>query len=158
MTTATTKTRVETKWPVSKTQEEFAHFMATTWQSAYNTLSKYGESAVNEFETAARRNKVEYYKSLGVKTPLELVKAIAELESNIFGSKIEIWGDERTAHLTYDSCGMWNAFKKYGKLTAEQEEKMGTCFQTSIEALAREFGFKGEVKFEEPCATVTFSK
>ena len=115
-----------------------------------------GKSAV--FIDPYSKGKTEYYRNLGVKTPLDLIKAIAESESNIFGSAIEIWGEDNKASLTYNACGMWNAMQKLQKLTPEMEEKMGNHFETCIHNLAKEFGFKAEVKFEEPCCTLTISK
>jgi hypothetical protein len=157
-TTTLNKTTIETTWTAQKIQEETARVLAMQWMTAYQLLSKAGEQYAQEFETTLRQNKVEQYKKLGVKTPIDLVKAMAEFEANLFGSKIEIFGDESKACLTYNQCGMWNAMQKMGKMTPEQEEKMGHHFQNCVSNLAKEFGFKGEVKFEEPCATVTFTK
>lgn len=156
--TVATKTTVETKWPVTKVQETAAMMLGMQWMAAYKTLSKHGEAAFKEFDNMLRQQKVEHYKGMGVKTPIDLVKAMSEFEANLFGSKIEIWGDEKVAHLTYNSCGMWNAMQKFGKMGPEQEEKMGAHFSHCISEMAKEFGFKGEVKFEEPCATITFTK
>ncbi len=83
---------------------------------------------------------------------------MAEQDANLFGSKIEITGDEAAATLTYNSCGMWNALKKVGNLTPEQEEKMGGSFQTCMQSLANEFGLKTDVKFANDTCAVTFSK
>jgi len=160
MTTAiANKTIVEAKWPVAKVQEESAKAAARQFLAAFGVLCKQGKEAVEAYQHAMHIQKVEYYKSLGIKTPIDLVKAMSEYESNIFGSKIEIWGDEKKAFLSYSTCGMWNAMKEIGKLTPEMEEKMGTWFQTCVTNMAKDFGFQGEVNFEgETCALVTFSK
>lgn len=152
------KTLMETKWPANKIQEETAKVIARHFMAANAVLAKFGPEAVQEYDKHLLAGKVENYKHLGVKTPLDLIKAMAEFESNIFGSKIEIWGDDNKAHMTYNACGMWDAIQKVQKLTPEMEEKMGNHFETCLKNLAKEFGFKGEVKFEEPCATVTISK
>ncbi|HEY9787565.1 MAG TPA: hypothetical protein V6D17_19410 [Candidatus Obscuribacterales bacterium] len=158
MTTAV-KTTIKPTWNVQQVQEHATQMMATQWLTAYTVLSKHGEGAITEFENLLRKNQVEHYKKMGVKTPIDLVKAKAEFEANLFGSKIEIWGDEKEAFLTYSYCGMWEAMKKYGNMTKEQEEKMGGNFQNCVSKLAQEFGFNGEVKFEsETCATIRFFK
>ena len=90
--------------------------------------------------------------------PLDLVRAKAEFETNVFGSKVEISGDEKTAQLKYISCGVWNAIQKGGKPSPEQKEKMMSCFTSATENMAKEFGFKGNLKFEGETPILTFSK
>lgn len=159
MTTVLNKIKVQPTWNKEQTQAGTARMMANQLLSAMTVLAKYGDEAIKEFDQSVRSRKIEYYKSLGVKTPIDLVKAQAEFETNVFGSEIEYWGDEKTAHLCYKTCGMWDAIEKYGELSKEQEEKMGEHFQTCVQNTAREFGFKGDVKFEgEECATVTYTK
>lgn len=157
-TTATKKITVEPKWNQTQVHEATVAAMANNWLAAYSVLGKFGEQAIKEFEEASRTRKIEYYKRQGVKTPIDLVKVIAEFEANVFGSKIEIEGDDKNATLTYNSCAMWNAMKKYGHFTPEQEEKMGHCFGSYIEHLAKEFGFKGNVEFKGDVAVMHFSK
>jgi len=152
------KTPVEAKWTLSKVQEETAQAMARNFLATMTVLGKYGKEAHEEFEKICVANKIDYFKTRNIKSPLDLVKAMAEYEANIFGSKIKISGDDKQAELTYDVCGCWNAMKTVGNLKPEQEEKMGDQFARTIEHLGRHFGFKSEVKFEEPCATVTFTK
>jgi len=129
-----------------------------TARATMGVLCKHGEELTKEFQTAMLHNKVEHFKKLEVKTPIELVKAMAEFEANVFGSKIEIWGDEKSAHMQYNACGMWNAMKKFGKMEPKQEEMMGTQFATCMTNLAKEFGFKGETKMEGEIALVSFTK
>ena len=94
MTTAT-KQIIESKWNTQKIHEETARLLASQWMAAYGVICKHGEEAIKEFETVKRQEKVAYFKALKVTTPIELVKAMAEFEANVFGSKIEIWGDEK---------------------------------------------------------------
>ena len=159
MTTAVAKkTPVEAKWNVQKLQEEAARVVASNCLAAHQVLSKYGEQAVKEYQTVARNYKVNYLKSLGVKTPVEIAKALAEVEANVFGSKIEIVGDDKTASLTYDSCGMWNAIQQVGKLTPDQEAKMGEGYASCMQDLGKELGLKVNVEMGEKTCVVTFTK
>lgn len=160
MTTGTQeKTIVEAKWPAAKVQEQTAKMTAGSFGAAISALSKFGEEAVSQFQQAKLKQQIEYFKALNIHTPIELVKAKAELETNLFGSKIEISGDEKSAQLKYLSCAVWNAAKSCGKVGPEEEKKMGACFQTATENLAKEFGFKGNVRFEgETGAIITFTK
>src|SRR4030095_4305656 len=146
MTTAIAKkTPVEIKWPVNKVQEQAARVLANHMLAAQTVLAKYGPEAFEQFDKQLVASKVEYYKSVGVKTPIDLVRAMGEFEGNVFGSKIEIWGDDKQASLTYDSCGVLNAMKP--RMTPEMEEKIGGYFERCVSNLGREFGFQSEVKF-----------
>jgi len=159
MTTATlNKTVVEPKWNTTQIQEQVTRIYSTQMMTAQQVLAKYGEQAMEEFSNAMRANKINYYRSLNVTTPIELVKAMSEFETNVFGSKIEIWGDDKSATLKYIQCGMWNALKTHGKLNAQQEEQMGAKFEQCMSAMTHELGFKMETKFEGESCTMTFSK
>jgi len=151
---------VEPKWNTTQIQEEAVRAHSMLYLTAMNTVAKLGgEKAVQEFQTEMRQHKVEHYKKVGVKTPLELVKAMAEFEANVFGSKIEISGDENKAELKYNQCAMWNAMKNFGHLNAQQEEQMGRSFEMCVQNLAKEFGFKAETKFEgDQTCVLHFSK
>lgn len=154
----TTVTKVESKWETKKTQEETARILAVVYLSAFDTLSKYGEKACEEFETMVRRHKIDHYRHLGVQTPIDLVRAISETEHNVFGSEIEIFGDEKKACLRYKKCGMWEATQKLHVMTQEKEEMMGKNCQNSYIKIAEEFGFKFEGKMEDDCYILTFTK
>lgn len=158
MTTAVAKTPVEAKWNIKKVQEEAARVVASNCLAAQQVLSKYGEKALEEYKAVSRQFRVNHIKSLGVKTPIEIAKAIAEAEANIFGSKIDISGDEKSASLTYNQCAMWNAIKEIGKLTPEQEEKMGAGFETCMQDLAKDLNLKANVQMGQDTCTVTFTK
>jgi hypothetical protein len=158
MTTATlTKKTVETTWNTSKIQEEAARLAAVYSLTAHAVLAKFGEQALEQYSTLMRERKIEHYKQMGVKTPLELVNVMSEMEANLFGSKLEIWGDEKSATMKYDSCAMWNAMQKVGKLNAQQEEQIGSQWENCMRATANEFGFNLETKFEGECCTMTFT-
>ena len=159
MTTATlSKTTIKPTWTVEKLQENFARAYAQQMLAAMNVVGKHGEKAVEELGAAMRANKIEHLKGLGVKTPIELVQALAEFETNVFGSIVEVWGDEKSAHMTYTACGMWKAIEKYGKLDAAQQEKMGGNFQNCMSLTAKEFGLNAEVVMDKEICTINFTK
>jgi hypothetical protein len=157
MTAVIQKTEVKPTWTPEKMQEMYSRMMANSYMSAMQVICKHGEEATKEFQEISRKPMIAYYKKLNVTTPIEIIKAKAELESNIFGSKIEFWGDEKEAHLVYNSCGMWNAMKETG-MPKEQEAKMCEGMEQCVSAFAHEFGLKSEVKFEGEKATITLRK
>jgi hypothetical protein len=159
MTTATlSKTTIKPTWTVEKLQEQFARAYAQQMLAAMHVVGKHGEKAVEELQATMRANKIEHLKGLGVKTPIELVKALAEFETNVFGSVVEISGDEKAAHMTYTACGMWKAMEKYGKITAEQKEKMSGGMQNCMSLTAKEFGLNAEVVMDKEICTINFTK
>lgn len=159
-TTTPTKKVVEPTWTLTQVQDKAAHIAANLCMSAKSVLMKSGDEAMlNEYETLVREGRLEALKSMNVKTPLELVKAIAEIETNVFGSKIEIMGDEKSASMHYLSCAMWNIMeKKMGTMSKECQEKAGASMQNCVMETAKAFGMKGEVKFGEKDCTVTYTK
>lgn len=154
-----TATKVTTKWDAKKVAQTTSAIMSATWMSAYEVLSKLDHKALLEFNKLVTEHKLNHYKSLNIKTPLELVKAIAETEHNVFGSEIEIVGDEQKATLKYVSCGMWEASQKHcAKFSQEQQQKMGEMCQESWKHIAEQFGFKFEPKMGKDTFEMTFSK
>jgi hypothetical protein len=152
------KEQVKPSWKPEQLHEMFSHMTANNFMVAMNVLGKHGEAAVNEFKTESRKPMIQYYKRLNVKTPIEILRAKAELETNVFGSVTEVWGNETEAHLTYIKCGMWDAMKKCSGGCAETEAKMMQGFESCVAEFAHEFGFKGEVKVEGEKATITIKK
>jgi hypothetical protein len=153
-----TVTKVQTKWETKKIQEVTSNAFASVFLAANEVLGKIGGTAHEEFETIVREHRVNHYKQLGVKTPLDLVRIIAESEHNLFGSEVEISGDENKATLKYISCAMWDATQKLGKFTPEQEKLMGEKCSANWTKIASEFGFKYEPKMEKDSYEMTFSK
>jgi hypothetical protein len=153
-----TLTKVDTKWETKKIQEKTAHIVAVLNLAAFEVLSKVSPESVAEFQSIVRKHKIEAYKAQGVKTPLQLVKAMAETEHNLFGSVIEISGDEHKAVLKYDHCAIWEAMEKVGKFTPEQQEKMGKNFQNCAALTAKELGMTGVTVMDKDTCIVTFTK
>jgi hypothetical protein len=156
--TTLTKTTVKPTWSPSKVQEETARLVASNCMAAQQAAAKLGEQALTEFQAAGREAKVAHLKSLGVSNALELAKALAEMEVNLFGSQIDISGDENKATLTYNHCAMWETMKKLGKFTPEQEEKMAGGFQSCMQSLAQDLGLNATVKFEGNTCAIDFAK
>ena len=154
----TTATKVTTKWDTKKTQETTANMIASLYMSAYKALATAGEKAHEEFNTILLQHKIDHYKHLGVKNPWELVQAMAETDHNLFGSEIELTGDQNKATITYKTCGMWNACQKLGKMTPEQETKMGEQCAANTAKMAKEFGFNFEPHMDKDTWAMTFSK
>ncbi|HEY9773706.1 MAG TPA: hypothetical protein V6C81_07835 [Planktothrix sp.] len=158
--TTTTPTKVTTKWDSKKIAETTSHLVAGTWLAAFEVLSKLDKKAVEEFHKLTTQHKLSFYKNLNIKTPMELVRAIAEHDHNLFGSEIEISGDENKATLKYNTCGVWQASEKLGakNFSPEQQKLMGDQCAQSWNTIAKEFGFNFEPKMTQDSYEMTFSK
>lgn len=159
MATTLEKTPVKTTWKAEKIQKAGTELLARTWMTAFETLCQADHKYVEEFDKKMSEGRIKHLKELGVKTPIDLVKAMSEFEANVFGSKMEIVGDEKEAKIIYSSCGMWEAMKGCCGMTKELEEKMGNNFQACMSRVGEAFGFDAKVEFtSETCAITTFTK
>jgi hypothetical protein len=160
-TTTEKKTIVEANWNTVRIQEQASRFLGLQWMTTMQLLSKFGgEKAVEEFKTVMESHKVEYFKGLGVKTPYELVKHMAEFDANVYGSKVEIWGDEKSATLHYLSCGMFKALEQAGLIKEDQRAEMSKGMEHCMSSLASKFDFTTNVEMcsTEKTAKVTFTR
>ena len=152
------RTTVKPTWTTEQIQASSTRVMLNQYLAMSKVFEKFGPEAATEFQTALSHLKAEHFRSVGVKTPADLVRAMAEFETNVFGSIITWWGDETKASMTYESCACWNAMQKSGCVTPETEQKMGEGFAASVHMLATEFGFKGELEMGEKSATIHFAR
>lgn len=161
MSTTLQKTEVKTTWPVTKIQEEVAAAMMRNMALTFKVVEKAGPQVLKDWYQAFTKMKVDYYRQHGAKTPVELVRLMSEFETNMFGSKIRFWGDDKQASLEYEACGCWNAMGKAG-VTEPEFEKMSESCAESMNHLAAEFGFTVEMKKGEkpgePCFAMTFTR
>lgn len=157
MTTAI-KTKITADWTKEKLQEVTSKSIVNN----YIAVSKLFEKLTPELRLETRKMmadmKVDYYKSLNVKTPMDLAKAMAEFDANVFGSKIIINGEENKVAIEFESCGCWTQMQKHSCFTPELGASLGECFQISIDLITKEFGFKGNVEFTTDSAIIHISK
>ncbi len=151
------KTLVKPTWKVEDVHAKISKVVATQMMTTMKVLAKYGEEAKTEWETEMRESMKKYFVEKNVKTPIEFAQAKAELEANLYGSEIEIWGDDKEAHFTYKTCGVWKAMEACG-VDKAQMEKMTTGFESCVKNMAKEFGFQAELKFEGETPTITYRK
>jgi hypothetical protein len=155
------KTKVQPTWDVKKIQESAALIAASNVSTAIAEIAPHGSEAIKKYAEAWTTNgKLVGIKKAGIKNPLELVKYLAEFESNVFGSVVEIWGDETSASYTYISCGCLDACQANGIMKPENGEWIETFFKHSHEFVAKQLGFKVDVKRESKASfpVINFTK
>jgi len=156
--TTVAPTKVEAKWDVQKRQEVTAQIVASQCLAVQGLLQKVSPELKEQFENQAREYRVKAFKKLGVKTPIDLAKAMAEVDANIYGSKVEISGDETKAQVKFEQCAVGKAIEEISGMTPEQMKKMFEGMESCAQKTAKEFGFKGETRMEGQGVVITFSK
>jgi tRNA nucleotidyltransferase/poly(A) polymerase len=112
---------------------------------------------IEALDKLSAERKAEMMKGCGVKTPLELVRHIAEYETNMHGATVSIEGDDSVATLFNEKPTVWLEAKKLVKMNKEQEEKMHHHYKTWMHDLANAFGFKVKVELCPDSSKITFS-
>lgn len=157
MTTAT-KIQIKPTWNETQLRDVTSHALVNNYVAVTKLFSKITPELRLEFRTMMAGMKANYYKNLNVKTPIELAKAMAEFEANVFGSEIVISGDDNSAVVEFVTCNCWNLMQKNSCFTPEMGEQLGECFTTSIDLISKELGLKGHVVMTEKSAVITFTK
>lgn len=156
--TSAVKEQIKATWTTKELQETVSKVLVNNYMINTKMFEKLTPELRNEWYDMIAESKANHYMSLNVKTPLELVKAMAEFESNVFGSKIIISGDDHKATMEYEECGCWNMMQKSTCFTPEMGEKLGNCFKTMTEHLSKKFSFQHELVMDEKGAKITFIK
>lgn len=156
--TSATKEQIKATWTTEQLQQTVSKVLVSNYMINTKMFEKLTPELRNEWYDMIAEAKSNHYKSLNVKTPLELVKAMAEFETNVFASKIVISGDDTKAVMEYEECGCWNTMQKSSCFTPELGEKLGNCFKSMTEQLAKKFNFKYELEMNEKGAKLTFIK
>ena len=119
--------------------------------------SRWGADALRDYEERLARDHAECLKARGITSALDFVKALATHSVNVYGSQIEIEGDDTHASLECKSCGVCNAIREMKEAhKAEIGEKDYSPLRY-FELMANEMGFdfKGEICGDGFCFTVS---
>lgn len=146
MTTSMQVQTVKPTWDLRKLQEAATKHAAHRIISRLHFIEKHPGKEIDELEQASAHLKAEFLKKCAVKSPMDLVKHIAEFEVNMYGTEASIQGDEHNAILVTNNSTVWQEVKKLGNITKEQEAKVQSHYRQWVESLAQGFGFKAQVE------------
>ena len=149
--------RVEVTWDLQRLQEELCRGAAHQYVHTIALLRKCSPEAIREFNAVFIANKT-YFKHLGVETPGQLARALAEIETNAFGGKMLVRGNEESASVTYEYCAEWVAIEELSNMAWDERVSLAEHFVHAMEDLAACFGFTADVSFQSGVPTVTFSR
>ncbi|CAN5574653.1 hypothetical protein BH11CYA1_BH11CYA1_20870 [soil metagenome] len=163
MTTSTTKQQTKQTWDLPKVQE-FATKMAAMQiashldfiESHHDKKTNHGKE-IEAMDKLAAERKAEEFKKCGINSPLELVRHIAEFETNMHGATTSIEGDETCATLFNEKPTVWLEAKKLANMSEKQEEKMHHHYKKWMHDLADAFEYKVKVELTSDSSKITFS-
>ncbi len=154
----TVKTRIKPTWTTEKLQEVTSHTLINNYIVVTKIFEKLTPELRQEFRTMMSGMKVNYYRSLNVKTPMDLANAMAEFDANIFGSVVAISGDQNNVTIEFETCGCWNLIQNHSCFTPAMGESRHECYKTTIDSIIRELGFKGVVEMTGKTPVIHISK
>ncbi len=146
MTTSMHLQKVKQSWDMKKTQEAAAKHAAHRIVSRLQYIEKNSGKEIDELERDSALLKADMMKKCGVKTPMDLVKHIAEFEVNLYGAEASIQGDENNAILVTEKSTVWEEARKLSKMSKDQEVRMQTHYRHWIDSLAQGLGFKSHLE------------
>lgn len=155
------KSTVKPSWTVDKFQAEASNTLTGNMIVTTRILQAASPELLSQVRREWAKLKIEYFRGQGVKTPLDLVRVWTEFETNLFGSKMQFWGDENQAHVEYEECGCWAVVENIAASELEKET-MSEGWAEITQLLAQEFGFTGTERIGtepgEACCTITFTR
>jgi hypothetical protein len=152
------KTLIKPTWTIEKLQEVTSHALINNIIAVNKLLEKLPPETRNEWRTLVIGMKVEYFKTLNVTTPIDLAIAMGEFDTNVWGSKVTVTGDEHKAIIEIENCGCFNLMQKHMCLTPEIIEQRLECYKTTIELITRELGLIGKVEIINKVMTIHITK
>jgi len=155
-----TQNQIRPTWDVKKLQEAATKMVAHKIASRLHFIDSRPGNEIEEMERSSAQLKARMLKECGVKTPLDLVKHMAEFEVNVFNAEASVSGDENTAVLNNEKPTVWLEAKKMVQMSKEQETKMHHHYKQWNEDLAEAFGFKAQVEISPDGnkSKITFSR
>jgi hypothetical protein len=161
LTTSITKQQLKQSWDLNKVQESATMMVAMQIASHLDFLESNHEKShgkeIEEMDKIAAHRKAQMMKKCGVTNPLELVRHLAEFETNMFGAEVSIEGDDSRATLSNEKPTVWLEAKKLANMNKEQEEKMHHHYKKWMHDLANAFGYKVQVQLTSDSSRITFS-
>jgi hypothetical protein len=152
------KQSVQANWPIERIQQEITKMIAGKIVTRLKLVESGAEDVVEKFGRMSAEQLAETLRHNGVKTPLQLVKYMAEHQANLFAAKVEYGGDENNATLFIENPTVWLEVKKIAPMSPEQEKLMQKHYENWKRHLAKSMGFESQVEIRDNTCTVTFSK
>jgi predicted RNA-binding protein Jag len=154
------KHSVKPQWTLGQVRHEAARMAAGTIVARMKMMEKVSPAQIKRFVKVSAKEKAKFFKSCGVKSPLDLVKFMAEHEVNMFGAKARIAGDENQALLINEKPTVWLEAKRLAAMNEKQEKAMTRQYETWMKELGSALGFSTRVQITKHGlgSTITFAQ
>lgn len=156
-TITTNKKPVAPNWQTAQVQTEVVKSVATIYASLETVLAKASPEIAAEAAKIVLINK-GYYANLPIKSPLDLVNAVAEYTANVLGIKVAIVGDADKPLIIFEGGTLANKLAAVISLAPSQVPTLIDYFKKGFGELGAQFGYKTEITSAEPDFIVSFSK
>lgn len=117
---------------------------------------KFGEKAVDEYKASLVKSHASFYKGMGLESPLHYANVLAAELKNLYGDKVEVWGNTNKAILERHSHAVFEQASKVG-LISDYASFCKMCADFNL-AIAKEIGFHGEAVVTTDGYRLTFTK
>jgi hypothetical protein len=144
--TATKPQMIKQSWDVKRMQEEATKMVSHKIAARIRFLKKHSGKEIDEMEKVSAHVYADSLKDRGVKTPMDLVKYLAEYEVNMFGAGASIGGDDQCAVLINQKSAVWLATLQANDFSEEQIETMQDHFSGWMKHLGHGLGFKAHIE------------
>jgi len=141
---------------IEKIRSENCIGSAYQYISTLNFLKQVAPWAIPQFNKIYIINK-EYFEALGIRSPLELAKAIAQVEESLFGSKMSVSGNALSASVTYKRILEWEAVEERGNLQPLDNFAIARDFTDAMKDIGQDYGYTTTVALRASGLTVTFT-
>ena len=160
MSTSMQTEKIKQSWDLQKIQEEATKMVSHKIASTIHILKKHPGKEIKEMEKVSAHITADMLKNCGVKTPMDLVKYLAEYEVNMFGAEASISGDDQCAVLINEKPTVWLETLKANDFSEEQIETMQEHFISFMKHLGHGLGFKAHIEIAEDgnSSKITFTE
>jgi uncharacterized protein YndB with AHSA1/START domain len=130
-------------WTPEQIRERNAAAKVSTLFGTFDYVGKkHGEKAVEELRGSLAKTQAAYYKNLGLQSPLHFANLLAQEITNLYGDRVEVWGNANKAILERRSSAVLESACALG-YTNDRGAFLKTCSEYCL-ALVREVGYHGE--------------
>jgi hypothetical protein len=151
------KKTITPEWQSAKVQAEVLKSVASIFASLDKVLPKDNPQIIAEVKKILLINK-EYYSTLPIKSPIDLVNAIGEYTVNVLGIKVAITDEISQASIVFEGGTLATKLAAINAVPPSEVPSVLESFKNGIVELGTQFGFKTEITSAEPDFIITFKK
>lgn len=152
------KTLIKPNWTIEKLQEVTSHVIINNVMIINKLMEKLTPELRQEFHLMMLNMKVDYFRSLNIKTPMDLAIGIAEYDTNVWGSKVHLEGEPNKVTVEIETCGCWNLIQKHPCFTPNLGINRGECHKKVLGIITEELGFKGNIEITDEHIIIHITK